>query len=311
MKEWESLHPLAGILDRLLEQSASVDAPSFRALVKAADLDPARDFIGAVLRNVDFRDEDLRGFDFSNADLTGADFRRANVVGVSFSGADLNGAIGLPEAAKARPATDSQRPSLDAPATAVLKLWQVVPPNGVIQARDFNLDVTGVTGDSRNAKRGNIFVATVGYKVDGRRFVKKALDAGAVAVMGEEPLFVQSKDAAVVLVKDARQALSFAAAKFYPRQPSIIAAVTGTSGKTSVAAFTRQIWTALGHQAADRPACWRWRHASGGRGILARSRSTSARRIADRRGGFHQHHARSSRLSSKLSGLPRRQAAAV
>jgi UDP-N-acetylmuramoyl-L-alanyl-D-glutamate--2,6-diaminopimelate ligase len=42
-----------------------------------------------------------------------------------------------------------------------------------------------------------------------------------------------------------------AAAKFFPRQPSTIAAVTGTSGKTSVAAFTRQIWTTLGWQAAS------------------------------------------------------------
>ena len=41
------------------------------------------------------------------------------------------------------------------------------------------------------------------------------------------------------------------AAKFFPRQPKTIAAVTGTSGKTSVAAFTRQIWTALGHRAAS------------------------------------------------------------
>jgi UDP-N-acetylmuramoyl-L-alanyl-D-glutamate--2,6-diaminopimelate ligase len=41
------------------------------------------------------------------------------------------------------------------------------------------------------------------------------------------------------------------AAKFFPRQPKTIAAVTGTSGKTSVAAFTRQIWATLGHQAAS------------------------------------------------------------
>ncbi len=48
-----------------------------------------------------------------------------------------------------------------------------------------------------------------------------------------------------------RRALALAAAKFYPRQPATIAAVTGTSGKTSVASFTRQIWTALGHAAAS------------------------------------------------------------
>ena len=56
---------------------------------------------------------------------------------------------------------------------------------------------------------------------------------------------------AFVPVKNARRALALAAAKFYPRQPATIAAVTGTSGKTSVAAFTRQIWAALGLQAAS------------------------------------------------------------
>ena len=39
--------------------------------------------------------------------------------------------------------------------------------------------------------------------------------------------------------------------RFYPRQPQTIAAVTGTSGKTSVAAFTRQIWAALDNEAAS------------------------------------------------------------
>jgi UDP-N-acetylmuramoyl-L-alanyl-D-glutamate--2,6-diaminopimelate ligase len=54
-----------------------------------------------------------------------------------------------------------------------------------------------------------------------------------------------------VQVNNARRALALAAAKFFSRQPATIAAVTGTSGKTSVAAFTRQIWSALGHQAAS------------------------------------------------------------
>jgi UDP-N-acetylmuramoyl-L-alanyl-D-glutamate--2,6-diaminopimelate ligase len=53
------------------------------------------------------------------------------------------------------------------------------------------------------------------------------------------------------MVGNARRALARFAAKFYPRQPGVIVAVTGTSGKTSVAAFTRQIWTALGNRAAS------------------------------------------------------------
>ncbi len=54
-----------------------------------------------------------------------------------------------------------------------------------------------------------------------------------------------------VTTPNPRRALSLAAAKFYPQQPSTIAAVTGTSGKTSVAAFARQIWLRLGHASAS------------------------------------------------------------
>jgi UDP-N-acetylmuramoyl-L-alanyl-D-glutamate--2,6-diaminopimelate ligase len=56
---------------------------------------------------------------------------------------------------------------------------------------------------------------------------------------------------AFVEVPDARRALALVAARFFPRQPATIAAITGTSGKTSVAAFTRQIWAALGKAAAS------------------------------------------------------------
>ena len=54
-----------------------------------------------------------------------------------------------------------------------------------------------------------------------------------------------------VTTPNPRRALALAAAKFYPQQPKTIAAVTGTSGKTSVAAFTRQIWQRLGHASAS------------------------------------------------------------
>jgi UDP-N-acetylmuramoyl-L-alanyl-D-glutamate--2,6-diaminopimelate ligase len=55
----------------------------------------------------------------------------------------------------------------------------------------------------------------------------------------------------LVATRNPRRALALAAARFYPRQPAVIAAVTGTSGKTSVAAFTRQIWEQAGFSAAS------------------------------------------------------------
>jgi UDP-N-acetylmuramoyl-L-alanyl-D-glutamate--2,6-diaminopimelate ligase len=56
---------------------------------------------------------------------------------------------------------------------------------------------------------------------------------------------------ALIAVSNVRRALALAAARFFPDAPGVIAAVTGTSGKTSVAAFTRQIWSSLGHKAAS------------------------------------------------------------
>ena len=70
-----------------------------------------------------------------------------------------------------------------------------------------------------------------------------------MAVAGDHP--PQGLSVPFVATANPRRALALAAAKFYPRQPATIAAVTGTSGKTSVAAFTRQIWQRLGHASAS------------------------------------------------------------
>src|SRR5580700_743284 len=131
-----------------------------------------------------------------------------------------------------------------------MKLREILPSDADIDPRHADLDVGGVTADSRAVKRGDVFVAIAGNKADGARFIAPAIAAGAVAILAEQaptaPL-----NAAFVRVANARRALALAAAKFYPSQPRTIVAVTGTSGKTSVAAFTRQIWSALGLSAAS------------------------------------------------------------
>jgi len=114
------------------------------------------------------------------------------------------------------------------------------------------LAISGISADSRAIKPGFLFVAVPGTKVDGLAYLQQALAGGAAAVMSERPLPAPLPgDVAQITVENVRRALALAAAKFYPRQPAVIAAVTGTSGKTSVAAFTRQIWSALGHRAAS------------------------------------------------------------
>jgi UDP-N-acetylmuramoyl-L-alanyl-D-glutamate--2,6-diaminopimelate ligase len=131
-----------------------------------------------------------------------------------------------------------------------VRLADLLPDAG-LDARTAAIDIAGLSADSRKVKPGFLFVAVAGAKADGAYFARAAAGAGAVAVAAEQKPDGLPATIAFVAVKNARRALALAAAKFYPRQPGTIAAVTGTSGKTSVAAFTRQIWAQLGFAAAS------------------------------------------------------------
>jgi UDP-N-acetylmuramoyl-L-alanyl-D-glutamate--2,6-diaminopimelate ligase len=133
-----------------------------------------------------------------------------------------------------------------------MKLRDILPSDADVEAGTAEIDANGVSADSRTVHPGDIFVAIAGGRSDGLAFVKAAIGAGAIAVVAERrPRGPAPAGVTFVRVGNARRALALMAAKFFPRQPRTIAAVTGTSGKTSVAAFTRQIWTALGYRAAS------------------------------------------------------------
>jgi UDP-N-acetylmuramoyl-L-alanyl-D-glutamate--2,6-diaminopimelate ligase len=132
-----------------------------------------------------------------------------------------------------------------------LKLGEIIGSDGEFDARFALLELGGIASDSRRVKPGDLFVAVPGTKADGLAFVPQALAAGAAAIMAEGAPENLPERVAFVRTANVRRALALAAARFYPRQPQTIAAVTGTSGKTSVAAFTRQIWAALGLEAAS------------------------------------------------------------
>jgi UDP-N-acetylmuramoyl-L-alanyl-D-glutamate--2,6-diaminopimelate ligase len=119
-----------------------------------------------------------------------------------------------------------------------------------LDARAGEVAVTGLAMDSRAVRPGDLFFAFAGTKTDGARFIDQAIASGAVAVAGEHPPQANLR-VPFVATRNPRRALALAAARFYPRQPAVIAAVTGTSGKTSVAAFTRQIWQRLGFASAS------------------------------------------------------------
>jgi len=131
-----------------------------------------------------------------------------------------------------------------------MRLRDLFSDDATIDPRAEAAVVSGLAVDSRAVKPGDLFFALAGRKTDGARFIEAAIASGAVAVAGDHPPSGALR-VPFVTTPNPRRALALAAAKFFPRQPATIAAVTGTSGKTSVAAFTRQIWQRLGHQSAS------------------------------------------------------------
>ncbi|MBZ8131647.1 UDP-N-acetylmuramoyl-L-alanyl-D-glutamate--2,6-diaminopimelate ligase [Afifella sp. IM 167] len=113
------------------------------------------------------------------------------------------------------------------------------------------IQVTGLTADSREVTQGMLFAALPGSKADGTAFIGQAVEKGARAILtGSAPL-AEDPGIPVVRAPDPRRALALAAAAFFGKQPDKVVAVTGTSGKTSVAVFARQIFAHAGKKAAS------------------------------------------------------------
>ncbi|TVS05657.1 MAG: UDP-N-acetylmuramoyl-L-alanyl-D-glutamate--2,6-diaminopimelate ligase [Rhodobacteraceae bacterium] len=128
---------------------------------------------------------------------------------------------------------------------------------GLSPSRGGNVTVKGLAIDSRQVREGHLFAALPGSRVHGGEFIQYALRMGASAILTDREgaeiarTELAEADATLVLAEDPRAAFSSAAALWFGAQPGTMVAVTGTNGKTSVASFTRQIWTHLGHEAAN------------------------------------------------------------
>ncbi|MGH7062487.1 MAG: Mur ligase family protein, partial [Stellaceae bacterium] len=117
-------------------------------------------------------------------------------------------------------------------------------------------EITGLTADSRAVRPGFLFAALNGTRLDGRAFAAEAAAQGAVAILTDRAaaLSLPPQDRArTAIIEDPspQRRLALFAARFYRRQPRVIGAVTGTNGKTSVAHFLREIWSALGDPAVS------------------------------------------------------------
>ncbi len=130
-------------------------------------------------------------------------------------------------------------------------LSDLLPEEAARAPRLATTNVSGLTADSRKVEHGFAFFAIPGRKADGLQFVPQAVAKGAAVIVAERAPSALADGVTFIRAANVRRALALAAARFFSRQPATIAAITGTSGKTSVAAFTRQIWQALGQAAAS------------------------------------------------------------
>src|SRR5690606_13738984 len=97
-----------------------------------------------------------------------------------------------------------------------------------------DIEINGLTADSRQVVPGTLFVAVAGNKADGAKFAADAKTRGAAAIITN---ISAQNDGDTIGVEDSRRFLALAAARFYGKQPEVMVAVTGTAGKTSVASF--------------------------------------------------------------------------
>lgn len=106
-----------------------------------------------------------------------------------------------------------------------------------------DIEIRGLTSDSRQVREGYLFAAIPGNKTDGVLYIEDAIRHGAVAVLAKTGTKFP-EGASVLLIEDENPRLRLAkiAADYYKIQPDVIVAVTGTSGKTSTVSFTQQLW---------------------------------------------------------------------
>jgi UDP-N-acetylmuramoyl-L-alanyl-D-glutamate--2,6-diaminopimelate ligase len=116
---------------------------------------------------------------------------------------------------------------------------------------DLDVEITGLTADSRLAVPGSLFVAVPGFKTDGAKFINAAISKGATAIVAQTSVAPPASAAIFINVDDPRAALSLIAANFYGRPANRLSliGVTGTSGKTTTTKMIESILDASGEPA--------------------------------------------------------------
>ncbi len=119
---------------------------------------------------------------------------------------------------------------------------------------DTDIDITGVNIDSRRIADGHLFVAMKGTQVDGHKFIAKAIEQGAKAILcedlPEDANNQQTSNITYIQVPSTEDAVGRVATLFYgdPSKRLKLVGVTGTNGKTTIATLLYNMFRKMGHR---------------------------------------------------------------
>ena len=136
-----------------------------------------------------------------------------------------------------------------------MKFWELINRSNFLKEKFKNIEnhfkeieINGISNNSKNIKKKFIFFAFTGNKTNGNLYINEARRNGATIVISQEE---KGKDVVKLTNKDYFKIYSHLCSSFYNKKPKNIIAVTGTNGKTSVTDFCRQIWSFYGLKSAS------------------------------------------------------------
>ena len=136
-----------------------------------------------------------------------------------------------------------------------MQFWELINRSNFLKDKFKNIEdhfkeieINGISNNSKNIKKKFIFFAFDGNKTNGNLYINEARKNGATIIISQEE---RGKDVIKLTNKDYFKIYSHLCSSFYNKKPKNIIAVTGTNGKTSVTDFCRQIWSFYGLKSAS------------------------------------------------------------